>query len=87
MIVEEERAASKKAMKLALYQHLGDIASQIEYTLRRQKHGQPVPTIGQNRPEDIINSLWERLLVLETIMNKEENELTVEDRQLLGEIL
>ena len=87
MIVEEERSAAKKAMKLALYQYLGDIASQIEYALKRQKHGQPVPTIGQNRPEDIINSLWERLLVLETIMNKEENELTIDERRILGEIL
>ncbi len=86
-IYEEEREAARKAMLLTVYQRMGDIASQIEFTIRKQKHGKPVDTIGQSSPEDIIKSLWDRLNVLESITCKQENELNLHERNTLEELL
>ncbi len=83
----EEREAARKAMLLTVYQRMGDIASQIEFTMKKQKHGRPVDIIGQASPEDIIKSLWYRMSILESIANKDESKLNLQERKLLEELL
>ena len=86
-IYQREREAARQAMKLTLYQRIGDLASQIEFTMRKQKHGRPVGVIGQVSPEDIIKSLWDRLNILENIMSKDESNLNLIERDTLKELL